>query len=445
MMKKIISTLAAILLAAGITIAFTACTEERCTHQWGDPVVVEAPTCSTGGYSTSTCALCGETTRNILFKSDHTYAEEWSFDGTYHWHEATCQHAGQTITDRAVHEFDGGRYCTVCGTVKATQGLSYVADATSGTYTVTGCKGTFETEIVVAKYYNNTLIAAVGESAFANSTTITSVYLQEYITYVGDYAFAGSKLISEVTFSRGLEYIGSQIFKGCDVFTTLVFRGTLAEFEAIEKAEDWDGGHVGFTIKCTDGEIPPPEHTFSDEWSYDSNYHWHKSTCGHDNIVSSYGAHVFEGSACTSCGIIKASQGLSYRGDLTTGTYIVIGLGTTLEKDIVVARFYNNIEITGVDTEAFSGVKGLNSVHLQSYIRTVGDRAFADSTDLTTVTLTKGIEYIGSEIFAGCTSLTEVIFQGSLAEWEAIEKAEDWNAGHTGYVIKFFGDVEVQM
>ena len=34
-------------------------------------------------------------------------------------------------------------------------------------------------------------------------------------------------------------------------------------------------------------------HTYSDVWSFDEIYHWHKSTCGHNDAISDYSKHVF--------------------------------------------------------------------------------------------------------------------------------------------------------
>ena len=34
-------------------------------------------------------------------------------------------------------------------------------------------------------------------------------------------------------------------------------------------------------------------HTFSTEWSYDEEYHWHAATCGHTDVYSSKAKHTF--------------------------------------------------------------------------------------------------------------------------------------------------------
>ena len=36
------------------------------------------------------------------------------------------------------------------------------------------------------------------------------------------------------------------------------------------------------------------EHTFSKEWSFDENYHWHQATCKHKDLVSDKEHHIFD-------------------------------------------------------------------------------------------------------------------------------------------------------
>lgn len=43
----------------------------------------------------------------------HTFASEWSYDETSHYHAATCEHTSEK-TDVGAHEFDSTGHCTVC-------------------------------------------------------------------------------------------------------------------------------------------------------------------------------------------------------------------------------------------------------------------------------------------------------------------------------------------
>lgn len=52
----------------------------------------------------------------------HTFAETWSSDETYHWHAATCEHT-EEVADKAAHNWGSDGKCTVCLRDKNTGGL----------------------------------------------------------------------------------------------------------------------------------------------------------------------------------------------------------------------------------------------------------------------------------------------------------------------------------
>lgn len=43
----------------------------------------------------------------------HTYAKEWEYNNTYHWHASTCGH--DIVSDKATHDFDANHICMICG------------------------------------------------------------------------------------------------------------------------------------------------------------------------------------------------------------------------------------------------------------------------------------------------------------------------------------------
>ena len=67
---------------------------------------------------------------------EHTYSEEWSSDGAFHWHAATCEHTTE-ISDKGTHEWntiiDSAKKekvstCSVCGKVKTEKLVDYSED-----------------------------------------------------------------------------------------------------------------------------------------------------------------------------------------------------------------------------------------------------------------------------------------------------------------------------
>ena len=46
---------------------------------------------------------------------------------------------------------------------------------------------------------------------------------------------------------------------------------------------------------------------------------------------------------------------------------------------------------------------------------------------LASITIGNGVKSIGNLAYARCSSLDSVTFEGTMAEWEAVEKVWDWN------------------
>ena len=89
----------------------------------------------------------------------HTFSSSWAYDGTYHWHAATCGHA-EEVSDKAEHIFKDD-VCSVCGYEKvtippATKEYIVVYDANGGEFS--GGTTTLE-QLDVAE--NSTLTAPV--------------------------------------------------------------------------------------------------------------------------------------------------------------------------------------------------------------------------------------------------------------------------------------------
>lgn len=66
---------------------------------------------------------------------------------------------------------------------------------------------------------------------------------------------------------------------------------------------------VAFALTCTLGILTAcgHEHTFSNEWSKDAQYHWHAATCEHKDEVKDRAEHDFGGNHCSTCGYERQS------------------------------------------------------------------------------------------------------------------------------------------
>ncbi len=67
----------------------------------------------------------------------HTYANEWTYDEEYHWHNATCEHS-EEISNNAKHNFENN-VCTICGyncttIIPSADEYSVIFDANNGAF-----------------------------------------------------------------------------------------------------------------------------------------------------------------------------------------------------------------------------------------------------------------------------------------------------------------------
>lgn len=126
-----------------------------------------------------------------------------------------------------------------------------------------------------------TNLTSIGESAFA-CTAITSINLPNSVKNISDYAFNCCILLDNVDLSHiKITSIGTQAFCGCESLTSInlpesvtsigklafyhcisitsiTFNGTMSQWNAITKTEDWNTDCSEIKVTCTDGTIIIP-------------------------------------------------------------------------------------------------------------------------------------------------------------------------------------------
>ena len=113
---------------------------EKAEHSYGEWITTKEATEETAGSKERVCTVCNykETAEIAQLAHTHTFAIEWTYDGTYHWKVATCGHK-EEVSGKAEHTFDGIA-CTECdyeiegfalipaGTFKMGSGAGYDAN-----------------------------------------------------------------------------------------------------------------------------------------------------------------------------------------------------------------------------------------------------------------------------------------------------------------------------
>ena len=77
-------------------------------------------------------------------------------------------------------------------------------------------------------------------------------------------------------------------------------------------------------------------------------------------------------------------------------------------------------KVTSIGESAFHNCTSLADVQIPGGVRTIGYNAFSNCSGLKSVTIPASVETIGRSAFSGCESLDTVTYQGTLAQWCAL-------------------------
>jgi len=140
--------------------------------------------------------------------------------------------------------------------------------------------------------------------------------------------------------------------------------------------------------------------------------------------------HVYSGNTCTECGAHVPSEGLKYTLSTDGDYYIVSGMGSCMDTELVIPNTYKEKPVKVIGTEAFKGNTKITSLEIHDGVEFVLPYAFKNCTALKSVKFSKTLEVVDWCSFEGCESLIEVdipnkvnkIEYGAFRECYALEK-----------------------
>ena len=97
-------------------------------------------------------------------------------------------------------------------------------------------------------------VTKIGDGAFYVYNKLTNIIIPGAVTSIGDGAFYGCRNLTNMTILGAIANIGESAFEGCDSLTEINFTGTKAQWESIEKGDDWDEDTGFYVVRCIDDE-----------------------------------------------------------------------------------------------------------------------------------------------------------------------------------------------
>jgi hypothetical protein len=263
-------------------------------------------------------------------------------------------------------------------------------------------------------------VAAIGDRAFENCSSLSSVSIPESVKIIGAYAFSLCKSLDGLAIPKGVASVGDSAFRGC---------------ESLKSAEIPDGVKAigeGVFASCrslSHVRIPKGVTSIGD---------WAFSGCESLRAVEipervrTIGVGAFEG--CRSLKALSIPNGVTSIGNWAfngCGSLKAVGIPEGVrsigESAFANCRSLSHVTIpkgvASIGDWAFSGCESLKSVEIPEGVRSIGTGAFADCRHLSVALIPKSVTRMDSAAFASCPSLT--IFCEARAKprgW-----ASDWN------------------
>ena len=257
-------------------------------------------------------------------------------------------------------------------------------------------------------------VTTIGNSAFAGCTGLTGeLTIPNSVTTIGGSAFAGcTGLTGALTIPNSVTAIGGSAFAACTGLEELVIPNSLTTIGVSTFA-----GCTGLNGTLT---IPNSVTTIG-EGAFSGCIGIEEITI--PNSVTQIYADAFYGCDNLSkvnissleawCGIVFGMMisGGYYSRESSNPIYYAHHLYLNGQEvtDLVIPE-----SITAINSYAFYGGSGFNSITLGNAVTTIGNYAFSGCTGLTNLTIGDAVTTIGESAFEGCTGLTSLTISKSV-------------------------------
>jgi hypothetical protein len=289
----------------------------------------------------------------------------------------------------------------------------------SGGVIITGFSATGSGPLTIPVSINGLPVTSIGESAFADTTTVTSVIIPSSVTSIQESAFTDSSLRS-VSIPSSVLTIAEFAFFGCANLSTVTLSEGLTTI----------GSQVFDYTNLSSITIPASVTSLSPDAFFGTPIQQINVAAGNLDYSSQNGV-LFDAAGTTLLfyptdgpAVYTVPAGVTSIGDDAFDNALKLSK-VTLSSSVTTigqASFSGCLKLVSVDlanvttigVSAFELDSLLSSVSIPSTVTTIGDDAFFDCTALASVIFANGLQSIGNGSFYGCAALKAISLPDSL-------------------------------
>lgn len=278
--------------------------------------------------------------------------------------------------------------------------------------------------------YNGILysITSISGDAFKDCN-ITNIVIPDSVTSIGDCAFSGCSGLASITIPNSVTSIGWQAFSDCDSLENINVEKGNAVYHSVGNCIIETASKT-LIAGCKNSLIPDDGSVTSIGRSAFYGCSGLTSITIPDSVTS-IGDGAFNG-----CRLLKEVHISDLKAwcNIEYETYVG-SLSANCNPLSNGAALYLNGEcvvhlvipegITNINNWAFNGCNSFESITLSDGVESISGRAFSQCTSLKSITIPSSVNYIGILAFAG-SPITNLTFQGTMQQWQTIEKESLW-------------------
>lgn len=294
----------------------------------------------------------------------------------------------------------------------------------------------------------NTKISSVSNSLFSGCTSLEKVSLPDSVGYIWYGAFEGCSSLKNIDLPEGLRMLYSHSFYATGLekiaipaATTDINHNAFSYSLALREITVDEDNSVYYSsgnciverkteclvVGCA-GSVIPQEVKSIGTWAFGGN-------SALKEICIPAGVTEIDSMAFYKCsGLEKievAADNPVYRSE---GNCLILRDGGLLLLGCINSVIPSDGSIQGIYSGAFAGCK-ITQIVIPQGVVSISNNAFNSCTLLSSVTLPESIVSISVYVFVDCSSLTNINYGGTVAQWQQISKADDWDIYSGNYVV----------